>query len=164
MSLTSIVVPTHNRLTLLRAAVASVRGQTWRDWELIVVDDGSTDGTRAFLQSLRDPRITAVLQPHTGLVARVRNVGARAAAGAWLAFLDSDDLWAPEKLARQVPAMQSRAGAWSYTAYDHVDADGKAIAPRAGLFRVESGDIVRGVLRNEVAVGISTLCVGRALF
>ncbi len=164
MPLTSIVLPTHDRLALLREAIASVAAQTSADWQLVVVDDGSTDGTESFLRSLTDPRITCVVQPHSGVVAQVRNAGARAAAGAWLAFLDSDDAWAPGKLARQLPALERAGAAWSYTAYDHVDLAGDVVPARAGVFRIESGDIVEAILRNEVAVGISTLCVRRALF
>lgn len=164
MARVSIVVPTYNRLALLNQAIASVIAQSWPDWELVVVDDGSDDGTPEYVRSLADRRITCVQRAHTGNPAQVRNAGAQAASGAWLAFLDSDDLWTAGKLGAQLPGMQRTWAAWSYTAYDHVDAGGNAVPARAGLFRVESGDIVRAVLRNEVAVAISSLCVSRLLF
>jgi len=88
---------------MLRDAVDSVLSQSWRDFELIVVDDGSTDGTRRLLESYGGK-----LKIHGGGrhgVAAARNLGARKAAGRWLAFLDSDDLWLPEKLELQLAAL-----------------------------------------------------------
>ncbi len=89
----SVVIPTYNRLSLLQRAVASVRIQTFRDYELIVVDDGSRDGTWDYLSSLV-PSIKVLRQENQGPGA-ARNLGAQYASGKYLAFLDSDDLWFP---------------------------------------------------------------------
>lgn len=105
--LVSVIIPTHDRYPLVLEAVASVRGQHERRFELIVVDDGSTDGTRSALTAW-DGVLRYVHQPRRG-VATARNVGARLARGTWLAFLDSDDLWRPEKLAAQVAFHQQHA-------------------------------------------------------
>jgi len=96
----SVIIPVYNRAELVAQAVASVLGQTFQDFELIVVDDGSTDGTWDKLLSY-GRKLRALRQDHRGAPA-ARNFGLRHAAGEYLAFLDSDDLWLPDKLARQV--------------------------------------------------------------
>lgn len=95
----SVIIPTFNRLPLLQETVDSVRNQTYQHREIIVVDDGSTDGTAEWLESQRDLRI--VRQANSGIAAS-RNRGAAEARGPWLAFLDHDDLWVPEKLRIQM--------------------------------------------------------------
>jgi len=97
----SVVIPTFNRRTWVREAVASVRAQRDVASEVIVVDDGSSDGTSASLRDEFGTRITLVQTVNRG-VAAARNVGVAAGSGALLAFLDSDDLWLPDKLASQV--------------------------------------------------------------
>ncbi|MBM3301329.1 MAG: glycosyltransferase, partial [Deltaproteobacteria bacterium] len=97
--LVSVIIPTYNRRNLLKETVESVRGQTFRDFEIIVVDDGSTDGTGEWLANQPDLRV--ISQKNQG-IATSRNNGAKLAAGRWLAFLDHDDLWSHDKLAVQV--------------------------------------------------------------
>jgi len=96
----SVIIPTHNRTALVREAVASVKAQTYRDYEILVVDDASTDDTQEALAAWREVRV--LRQACRRGVAAARNLGIAAARGEWLAFLDSDDLWLPEKLARQI--------------------------------------------------------------
>src|SRR4030042_1119324 len=96
----SVIIPTYNRAALVAEAVASVLAQTWRDFEVLVVDDGSTDGTAAALAPFAG-QVTVLHRPSRGGVSAARNRGIAAARGQWLAFLDSDDLWLPEKLSRQ---------------------------------------------------------------
>ena len=98
--LVSVIIPTYNRADLVRQAVASVEAQTFRDFEIVAVDDGGTDGTYEVLASRRELRV--LRHPHRRGVSAARNTGIAAARGEWLAFLDSDDLWLPEKLARQI--------------------------------------------------------------
>jgi glycosyltransferase involved in cell wall biosynthesis len=97
----SVVIPTHNRVELLLAAVASVQGQSFRDVEILVCDDGSTDGTAARLKELGGA-VRHLRLPHTGSPGAARNAGLAAARGELIAFLDDDDLWEPDKLERQV--------------------------------------------------------------
>ncbi len=105
----SIILPTFGRLEYLRATVASVYRQTLQDWELIIADDGSDAETRAYLRTLEaDSRVRLLWLTHTGIPAVVRNGALREARGEYVAFLDSDDLWAPEKLSRQVAMLRSR--------------------------------------------------------
>ena len=89
----SVVIPTHNRLDFLKQALSSVWTQTFTDYEVVVVDDGSTDGTRDWLAA-QGKRIRAIRQPNRGPGA-ARNFGAREAQGNYVALLDSDDLWFP---------------------------------------------------------------------
>ncbi len=91
----SVIIPTFNRVHLLKETVQSVRNQTFRDFELIVVNDGSSDGTAEWLSEQPDLRVLS--QENSGIAAS-RNNGAAAARGHWLAFLDHDDLWAADKL------------------------------------------------------------------
>jgi glycosyltransferase involved in cell wall biosynthesis len=95
----SVIIPTFNRSAFLRKAVDSVLGQTFPDLELIIVDDGSADGTGELIKSYNDRRIKYVYQDNTG-VSSARNKGLDIACGTFIAFLDSDDFWVPEKLER----------------------------------------------------------------
>lgn len=97
--LVSVIIPTYNRAAMVGQAVESVLAQTYSDFELIVVDDGSTDETDKVLSAYRD-RIRLLQQSNRG-VSAARNHGIRNAKGRLIAFLDSDDLWLPEKLSRQ---------------------------------------------------------------
>lgn len=99
----SVVVPTHDRRRLLRRALDSVRAQTHPPTQVIVVDDGSRDGTAAMVR--RDyPEVELLRQPRRG-VSAARNRGIERAGGEWIAFLDSDDEWLPHKLARQLAVL-----------------------------------------------------------
>jgi len=98
--LISVIIPTHNRAWVLKEAVESVLNQTTRDFELIVVDDGSTDETQDLLKQFGD-KIKVIHQENRG-VSAARNVGITASSGDWIAFLDSDDFWKPTKLEKQM--------------------------------------------------------------
>jgi len=96
----SVVIACHNAQDTLPETLASLRAQTLGDWEAILVDDGSTDGTASVLKLAArvDPRIRVITQKNAG-PSRARNVGIAAAKADWIAFLDADDIWVPEKLA-----------------------------------------------------------------
>lgn len=102
----SVVIPTHNRAALVCEAIDSALAQTYRDFEVLVVDDGSTDATAAVLPARfgGDPRVHLVRQENRGAAA-AQNTGVRLARGEFIALLGDDDLWRPEKLARQVAAL-----------------------------------------------------------
>ncbi len=104
--LVSVIIPTYNRAALVAEALASVKAQTFRDFEIVVVDDGGTDGTWEVLSDCGE--IRARRHPHRRGVSAARNTGINAARGQWLAFLDSDDLWLPDKLARQMAYLTTR--------------------------------------------------------
>lgn len=157
----SVVVPTYQRLALLREAVASVRAQTYGRWELIVVDDGSSDGTLEWLGGLEDARVRVIALPHSGNLGALRNRGNREARGELIAFLDSDDAFEPRKLERQVAALQANPEAgWSYTAVTRVDASGREIRdPRVRPWRELSGWILESLLRFDALVATPTVMV-----
>ena len=109
----SVVIPTYNRAHILGRAIDSVLQQTHRDLELIIVDDGSSDGTAALVRGIEDPRVRYVHQQNRG-VSAARNRGIAEARAEWLAFLDSDDEWLPQKLERQFSALRGVECAASY--------------------------------------------------
>lgn len=109
----SIIIPTYNRLAYLRRAIASVQAQTFSDWELLVVDDGSSDKSLEIVAELekRDRRVRALQNSGPRGPAAARNVGIREARSRYVAFLDSDDIWEPEKLQSFMGAAASRPDA-----------------------------------------------------
>jgi glycosyltransferase involved in cell wall biosynthesis len=106
MPLVSIIIPTHNRAHTIERALRSVTAQTLQDFEIIIVDDASADNTADVIQNFSDPRIQ-YLQHQTNLFAgAARNTGMAAATGKYIAFLDSDDAWLPEKLEQQIALLE----------------------------------------------------------
>lgn len=104
----SVILPAYNRETLVARAIDSVLAQTFGDFELIVVDDASKDGTRAVLETYRDhPKVRLILSDVNRGGSGARNLGIEAAKGALIAFQDSDDVWLPHKLAAQVAALEA---------------------------------------------------------
>lgn len=157
--LVSVVIPTYNRAELVQEAVDSVLAQSYRPLELIVVDDGSTDATAAALA--RRPALRTLRQEHTGMPGQVRNAGARLARGDYLAFLDSDDLWLPHKLAQQMAAAQAAGDVISHTRERWVRG-GRVISQRSQRHR-RRGDLFPDSLRKCV-IGPSTVLLRRAVF
>ena len=107
MSKVSVIIPTHNRAELLRAAITSVLNQTYQEFEIIVVDDASTDKTREVVASFHDGRIKYIRHEVNKGDAGSRNTGIRNSSGDFLAFLDDDDEWLPEKLQMQVGLLRN---------------------------------------------------------
>lgn len=134
----SVIIPTFNRGGLLLEAVTSVFQQTYQDYELIVVDDGSTDATREILKPYSD-RLRYFFQENRG-VSPARNVGIQKARGRWLAFLDSDDLWLPEKLERQTAFLAGHPEALVCQTQEVWVRRGKRVNPRKRHQKF-SGDI-----------------------
>jgi glycosyltransferase involved in cell wall biosynthesis len=108
----SVVIPAYNRAATIRAAIESVLRQTWTDFELIVVDDGSTDGTLAAAAAVEDPRLRLVPAPRNLGAAGARNLGVAEARGRWIAFQDSDDEWLPGKLEKQMARLTAPGAAY----------------------------------------------------
>lgn len=104
----SVIMPTYNRAHYLSEAIQSVLNQTFRDFELIVVDDGSTDKTTELLKSTHDARTLCIRQEHSGISAAM-NTGINASRGKYIARLDSDDIWVPQMLATQVAVLDRRS-------------------------------------------------------
>ena len=102
----SILIPAYNSEKTIRRAIESALRQTFQDFELIIVDDGSQDGTLEVIKTIVDPRIRVVRHAKNSGEAEARNTAIRSALGRYLAFLDSDDEWLPEKLSRQMEAIR----------------------------------------------------------
>lgn len=160
MPLISIVMPAYNVAPFIGEAIQSVRAQTHGDWELIIVDDHSADGTGAVVEryAAEDRRIRLIRRAENSGVSASRNVGLKAAHGRFIAFLDADDVWLPEKLTQQVQFMQQESSAVSYHAYRRLSATGKTGRLLKGPARVTFETLLR---RN--AIGISTVMVDRNL-
>jgi glycosyltransferase involved in cell wall biosynthesis len=162
----SVILPTFGRLQYLRPTVASVYRQTFQDWELVIADDGSDTETRGYLTTLEaDSRVKLLWLPHTGIPAIVRNAALREARGEYVAFLDSDDLWAPDKLAQQVAALRSRPMcAWCYTAVSHIDGSGQLLTePLFGPWRPCDGAIFERLVTGPVVIRTPSVLAVREL-
>lgn len=125
----SIVMPCYNAAAHLPTSVGSVLAQTFTDWELIAVDDGSADGTLAWLEAQPDPRIRVHHQPNRG-VSTARNAGLALARGAYVAFLDADDTWSPDFLVSMNAALNARPDAvMAYCGWQNLGLSGDRGAP-----------------------------------
>jgi GT2 family glycosyltransferase len=118
----TVVVPTYNRADVLPRAIRSVLAQTFPSLECVVVDDASTDGTAAVVEAVDDPRLRYVCHERNRGGSAARNTGLAQARGTYVAFLDSDDEWHPEKLARQVGLLEARGDPWvaAYCGFERV--------------------------------------------
>jgi glycosyltransferase involved in cell wall biosynthesis len=124
--LVSIVMPSWNTAAFIAESIQSVLDQTYDQWELIIVDDGSTDNTDEVVASFRDSRIKYLKNPRNVGAALTRNRALREARGEWMAFLDSDDFWSPGKLERQLAFMKEGGHVFSYHEYLKSNADDPA--------------------------------------
>ena len=163
----SIILATFNRLELLRSSVDSVLSQTFRDWELIIADDGSDATTRRFLESLASPgRVRVLWLEHSGRPAVARNAALREARGEYIALQDSDDLWLPRKLEIQLDSLRRNPGrAWSHTKYQLVDASGAPTAwtRRTGGWPTPGGWILDQLIRGETVIALPSVVATRRL-
>lgn len=116
------VVPTHNRRDLLRLTLRTILAQRDVDLQVVVVDDGSTDGTSEMVSRFEDRRVRLIRHERASGVSIARNHGAAEARGAWLAFCDDDDLWAPGKLTHQLAAASETDRKWAYAGAVRIDA------------------------------------------
>lgn len=125
--LVSIIMPSYNTGKYISETIESILAQTYKNWELIIVDDCSADNTdEAVEKYLADKRIKYLKNERNSGAAISRNRALREAKGKWIAFLDSDDLWMPEKLMWQIKFMKKHGLHFSYTNYSEIDEGGKA--------------------------------------
>jgi teichuronic acid biosynthesis glycosyltransferase TuaG len=155
----SVVMPVYNAARFLASALASVQAQSFTDWELIAVDDGSTDPSGRILADLaaQEPRLRPLSTGGNQGAGVARNLGLDAARGRFVAFLDADDLWHPEKLARQLIWFEAHPAALSFTAYQREDletgrTEGVGVPER----------ITARQLRATNVIGCSTVMLDRA--
>jgi glycosyltransferase involved in cell wall biosynthesis len=159
----TVIVPAYNRLHLLHDAIDSIFRQLFRQYQIVVVDDGSTDGTEEYARRLEgEDKVRYLRLEHSGRPGRVRNAGARLADGEYLAFLDSDDLWAPEKLARQIAFFQAHPDLRICHTRE-IWKRGERIVSQAGQRHKRSGFIFADSLKKCI-IGPSTVMMRRELF
>lgn len=143
----SVITPAYNSLFYMSGAIESVIVQTFAEWEMIVVDDCSDDGTVAIIEEYarRDPRIRLIRLEQNGGAAVARNTAIRAAKGRYISFLDSDDRWLPHKLEAQLTFIREQDAAFVFSAYRKIDESGQ------GLELVGVPDTVsyRGILKSN---------------
>jgi glycosyltransferase involved in cell wall biosynthesis len=158
----SVVIPTHNRSDWLRLTLRTVLSQRDVDLEVIVVDDGSTDDTAEMVARVRDPRVQRIDHDAPRGVSASRNLGAEQAHGEWIAFVDDDDLWAPDKLTRQIEHADANGRAWAYTGAVNI---GDSLRVLSGVPPPSPTQIVRSITRyNAIPGGGSNVIVRRAVF
>lgn len=159
--LCSIITPAYNCEKTIKKTVSSVMEQTEPNWELIVIDDASSDGTASILKELAsaDSRIRYLQNPQNIGVAETRNRGLKEARGAYIAFLDGDDWWASEKLETQISFMRNTCCHISFTAYYRVDAEGETILKT--IYPPEKMDLKAIYRKNEI--GLSTSMIETSL-
>ena len=158
----SVVIPTFNRTRTIRNAVESVLAQSFSDIEVIVVDDGSTDDTLKVVDAIEDPRLRILkLESNMG-ASEARNRGIEAARAPWVAFQDSDDLWRPAKLARQMALLEAPGTDYvaAYCGMDIMEADGKMRYIPNPALQNRAGDILPDLVFYSF-VSTQTLVVRR---
>ena len=143
--LVSIVVPVFNAAEFIDDTIHSVLGQTFDDWELILVDDASSDNTLEVLEQFSSDKIRVVKLAKNGGAAKARNKGVALARGRYICFLDADDLWQPDKLERQLAFAKKTGAAFIFGSYVFADAKGR---PKGKVVRVPVTITYRQALRN----------------
>jgi len=126
-SLVSIIMPAYNAELYIKSAIESVIQQTYKNWELLITDDHSTDSTQQIVENyaLLDRRIKLLVNSKNGGAGVARNNSIKAARGRYIAFLDADDQWLPEKLIKQIAFMQKNNYVFTFTAYQKVEGNEK---------------------------------------
>lgn len=119
--LVSVIMPSYNTAEYISDSIKSVQNQSYENWELLIVDDCSIDETEKIVSSFNDSRIRFFKNEKNSGAAVSRNRALREAKGKWIAFLDSDDLWFPEKLEKQIKFMNDNGFHFSYTNYEEIN-------------------------------------------
>lgn len=162
MPLISVIIPAYNSATTIKKTIESVLNQTFTDLELIVINDGSTDSTLVTVESIKDERLKVFSYPNSG-VAESRNRGIALSKSDFISFIDADDLWTPDKLERQLRALQSEPkAAIAYSWTDWIDEKDNFL--RAGSHITVNGDVYQQLLlRDFVESGSNPLILLTAL-
>lgn len=156
----SIVVPIFNAKKYIEDTIHSIIEQTYENWELILVDDGSTDGTREYLEKLSSSQICVIMLDKNQGVANARNRGIEEAKGKYVAFLDADDLWGKEKIKTQVNFMELASINFSFTNYEFGDENAfgtgrEVVVPQTITYKQALGNTT--IFTSTVMLNISAL-------
>ncbi len=159
----SVIIPTYNRENMIGNAIESVLNQTFRDFEIVIIDDASDDNTEEVVKGFDDDRIVYILHKEKKGGSAARNTGIKKATGKFIAFLDSDDWWHPKKLEKQLSKMEtSRINPeLVYTGIRQVNNDGKLIKEIIPIFR---GNIFQELLIENVVGTTSSVLLRKEVF
>ncbi len=158
----SVIIPVYNGEKTIQQTVDSVLNQTFQDFELIVINDGSIDSTLEILSNISDPRLQVFSYPNSG-APKSRNRGFDQSSGEYIAFLDADDLWTPDKLEAQLTALQNNpeaAVAYSWT--DHIDESGQFLY--SGRHLTINGNVYPDLLVQNILENGSNPLIRREAF
>ncbi|WP_137890906.1 glycosyltransferase family 2 protein [Ramlibacter sp. 2FC] len=157
--LVSIITPAYRAASYVSATIESVLAQSYPHWEMLIADDCSPDDTRAVIAdwARRDPRIRLIALPVNSGPAGARNAALSEARGRWIAFLDSDDLWLPDKLERSIAFAERHGAALTYTGYRRINVDGA----RTGHFIQVPPRLTYRRLLGNTAIATSTVLIDR---
>ncbi|MEH7749438.1 glycosyltransferase family 2 protein [Neobacillus drentensis] len=161
--LISIITPSYNASLFIEQTINSVRKQTYQNWEMIIVDDCSTDNTPEILEQIEkeDERIQVIFLNQNGGAAVARNTALQHAKGRYVAFLDSDDCWKPEKLQKQVSFMQTNNYAFTFTGYEVVTNEGVLLNKQVSApAQISYNDMLKNTIIGCLTVMIDRQLVG----
>lgn len=159
--LVSVIMPCYNMERFISETIASVQRQTYPYWELLIVDDASTDKTVDIVKNIQnqDDRIRFFVKPEHSGIADTRNQCLNMAQGQYLAFLDSDDVWHPEKLERQLKFMTEHQIGFSYSSYDCIDETGKPLEKTVKA----AGNLNYKAYMHNTIIGCSTVMLDKTI-
>ncbi len=155
--LVSIIMPNYNGAEYLEKTIKSVLAQTYTNWELLFVDDCSTDNSLEIVKAFQDERIHILKNKNNSGAALSRNYALREAKGKWIAFLDSDDLWVPEKLEKQIAFMLNNSYNFSFTDYTVVDKEDNILT----LYKPQKANCDYKDILKHCCIGCSTVIYDR---
>lgn len=157
----SVIMPCRNGEKFLHQSIESVRAQTFSNWQLLVIDNGSTDGSKRIVEEFSDidSRVVSLSTEKLGAAA-ARNVGIEAASGRLIAFLDCDDRWSPEKLERQIGRMERDNLVFCWSAYELINSNGKKLRDQPAFESVSYEDL----LRKRAVIGCLTAIYDTHIF
>jgi glycosyltransferase involved in cell wall biosynthesis len=164
MDLISVITPVYNGAAYAKEAIRSVQAQTHTEWEYILVDDGSTDGSLDIIRECADAdaRIRVITNDENRGIPFSRNTGLAAAKGEWIAFLDQDDIWRPEKLAVQLALLQSDESLGLVACdCERIDAEGEVFGLKTTRFKP---DIIRQIIFRNPIETASLVLIRRSCF
>lgn len=165
MPTVSVIIPTYNRAKLLGRAIQSVLAQTYQDFELIIVDDASTDDTESLVKSFNSEKVKYIRHQKNKGTSAGRNTGIRSAKGDYIALQDSDDEWMPEKLEKQMRAFATAPPEVGvvYTGFYMIANNKKKYLPSASI-TPKDGNIFSSIIKGEYLVSPQTMVVKRECF
>ncbi|MFD2168204.1 glycosyltransferase family 2 protein [Thalassotalea euphylliae] len=163
--LVSIITPSYNSSEFINATYQSIRNQTHQEWEWLVTDDGSTDDTMNLLEEIsnRDSRVKVTQNSQNSGAAVSRNSSIARAKGKYLAFLDSDDLWMPEKLEKHLAFMEKKNATLSFTPYELIDEQGKSLNTLVDA-NLKGSFSHQDMLKKKATMGCCTVIVDKSHF